>query len=205
MPGRKPFTRLAKVFTSRRGRYTPSPVTPATTRTPGCWPCFYVHSRRRPPANPKQWAITNEAAHQLLESTVDSRAARSRRVSASDCQAMKRVDVLTLLVLGALWGGSYVFIRIGAPALGPLPLMAARVAAAAVVLLVATHASGHVSSLRSHASRLLVLGLINSALPSPPIATAELRLNASFVAVLGATAPLFAALLVALLQHERGR
>ena len=116
---------------------------------------------------------------------------------------MKRVDVLTLLVLGALWGGSYVFIRIGAPALGPTPLMAGRVAAAAVVLWVATRASGHVSSLRSHASRLLVLGLINSALPSTLIATAELRLNASFVAVLGATAPLFAALLGALLQHER--
>ena len=40
-----------------------------------------------------------------------------------------------LLVLAALWGGSFVFIRVAAPVLGAIPLAFARAALAAAVLL----------------------------------------------------------------------
>lgn len=47
---------------------------------------------------------------------------------------MKPKDLLALILLGALWGGSFLFIRVGTPVLGPLVLMELRVGVAATVL-----------------------------------------------------------------------
>jgi drug/metabolite transporter (DMT)-like permease len=116
---------------------------------------------------------------------------------------MKPGDLGTLLVMGALWGGSYLFIRIGVPELGPLPLMGGRVALAALILWLGLHAAGRRPVLRPHARPLLVIGLSNAALPFSLIAWAELRLGASLAAVLGATVPLFGALLSAIWLGER--
>jgi len=116
---------------------------------------------------------------------------------------MRPVDLATLVAMGALWGGSYLFIRIGAPALGPLPLMGGRVLLAALVLWAVFRATGRRTELRRHAGRLLLLGLINAAFPFTLVAAAELRLGASLTAVLGATVPLFGALLSAAFLGER--
>jgi drug/metabolite transporter (DMT)-like permease len=80
--------------------------------------------------------------------------------------------------------------------------MGGRVALAALVLWVALRAFGQRTDLRPYAARLLVLGLLNAALPFTLVAYAELRLTASLVAVLGATVPLFGALLSAALLGE---
>ena len=47
---------------------------------------------------------------------------------------VKPKDLLALIILGALWGGSFLFIRVAAPVLGPLVLMELRVGVAATVL-----------------------------------------------------------------------
>ena len=47
---------------------------------------------------------------------------------------MKPKDLLALILLGTLWGGSFLFIRVAAPVLGPLVLMELRVGVAATVL-----------------------------------------------------------------------
>ncbi len=49
---------------------------------------------------------------------------------------MKRLDLALLVALAALWGGSYLFIRVAAPVLGPVVVMALRVSLAAAALLV---------------------------------------------------------------------
>lgn len=116
---------------------------------------------------------------------------------------MKASDFATLVVLAALWGGSYLFIRVGVPSLGPLPLMGGRVALAGVVLWVVLRAIGQRVSLRPYAGRLVILGLLNAALPYALNAWAELRLDASFVAVLSATVPLFGAVIGTVWLHER--
>ena len=48
---------------------------------------------------------------------------------------MKPTDLLILLTLGALWGLSFLFIRVAAPEFGPVALIEVRVALATVVLL----------------------------------------------------------------------
>lgn len=116
---------------------------------------------------------------------------------------MRPVDFGTLILLGALWGGSYLFIKIGAPEFGPVAFMGGRVAIAALVLWAVVRAFGNGFSLRPYWRRLLVLGFINAALPFTLIAAAELELTASLVAVLGATVPLFVALLGIVWLRER--
>ena len=116
---------------------------------------------------------------------------------------MRPSDFGTLTLMGALWGASYLFIRVGVPDFGPAPLMAGRVVLAALVLWIALRAAGRRVVVRPYAGRLLFMGLFNAALPFTLVAFAELDLNASLVAVLGATVPLFGAIVGAIWLRDR--
>ena len=100
-----------------------------------------------------------------------------------------------LVLLAAIWGASFLFIRVAAPVLGPFPLMAGRVLIAAIALGAIAAARRAPVTLRPFAPRLLVLGLVHAAVPFALIAAAELRVTASMAALLIATQPLFAALI----------
>lgn len=116
---------------------------------------------------------------------------------------MKVGDLLSMLTLAALWGGSFLFIRVAAPALGPMPLVAGRVTIAALLLWLGLRATGQRPEIRPHLPRLLVLGALNAAIPFSLIAYAELHLTASFAALLNATVPLWGALFGVLWLGER--
>lgn len=113
---------------------------------------------------------------------------------------MRARDLAALLALAALWGASYLFIRVAAPAFGPFPLGAAR-AGVAAALLWATVGRRH--DLRPYAGRLMVLGLLNAAAPFVLIGAAELHITASLASMLTATVPLWAALFGAVWLSER--
>ena len=110
---------------------------------------------------------------------------------------MKPGDLGALLLLSALWGGSFLFIRVAAPVLGPLALAEARVGLAGLALLLYAVTTRRLPDLRARWRPLLVIGVINSALPFALIMAAELRLSASLAAILNATSPLFGALVAA--------
>ena len=116
---------------------------------------------------------------------------------------MRRKDLLILIILAAVWGSSYLFIRIAVPALGPFPLVAARVAIAAVVLWLGMRALGQRPRLRPYWRQLLVLGAINAAIPFTLISAAELHITASLAAMLTATTPLWSAIFSAIWLGER--
>ncbi len=110
---------------------------------------------------------------------------------------MDRRALGALVLLAALWGGSFICIRIAVPVFGPTALVVGRVLVAALIL--ATYAR-----LRRHPLRLgerwrayLVLGLINAALPFVLVAIAELSIPASLAAMLNATTPLWGAMAAA--------
>lgn len=94
-------------------------------------------------------------------------------------------------LLGVIWGASFIFIRVGAPVLGPFPLMAARVLIAGGALLLWVWLRRDQLDLRARWRRYLVQGLIGAAIPFALIAAAELRLSASVGAILNSTSPLF--------------
>ena len=107
---------------------------------------------------------------------------------------MKTRDLMELLFLAALWGGSFLFMRVASPEFGPIPLIEIRVAIAATFLLMVLAWRAGLSGLRGKAVPLMVLGAINSALPFSLFAYATLYVTAGFAAVLNASAPLFGAL-----------
>ena len=65
---------------------------------------------------------------------------------------MKPRDLLHLVVLAALWGASFLFMRVAAPEFGPLALIELRIGIAAVFLLVVLAARGRLGLLRMHGS-----------------------------------------------------
>ncbi len=116
---------------------------------------------------------------------------------------MRPGDVLQLVALAAMWGGSFLFLRIAVPEFGPVPLIALRVAVGALVLLPFLRQRGEWPQFRTHARHLFVLGAVNAAIPFPLFALATLHVTAGFAAILNATAPLFAALVAGFWLRER--
>jgi drug/metabolite transporter (DMT)-like permease len=110
---------------------------------------------------------------------------------------MKTSDLACLTALAALWGASYLFMRMCAGEFGALALAGARAAIAAVVLmpLLATARDGGVRALRRHWKPVLLVGVTNSALPFVLFALAALGINASLSAIFNAATPLYAAVI----------
>ncbi len=112
-------------------------------------------------------------------------------------------DVADLVLLAAIWGASFLFMRIAAPEFGPVPLIATRVTVAAVFLLIVLAARGGVRRLYAHAAPLILLGAFNSALPFSLFAYSVLSVTAGFASVLNATVPLFGALVAYIWLGEK--
>jgi drug/metabolite transporter (DMT)-like permease len=110
---------------------------------------------------------------------------------------MRPKDLGALMLLGALWGGSFLFIRVAVPALGPFVLMELRVGLAVVALTLYVVVVGRLSKLRSRWREFLIIGTVNTAIPFSLIAAAEIYLTASLAAILNSTTVLFTALVAA--------
>lgn len=98
------------------------------------------------------------------------------------------------LVLSALWGASFLFMRRAALELGPLPTAALRVAIATLCLLPLLWRRGLLGELARHHRPVLFVGLLNSGIPFALYAYAVLSIPTGLSAILNATVPLFGAL-----------
>lgn len=115
--------------------------------------------------------------------------------------AASPANIFRLLILSAIWGGSFLLIRIGAPALGPVPLMETRVLLAALFLAAVALLLHRPLAWRAHWRHYLVIGLFNSALPFLLFGFAALTLSAAMLSILNATSPLWGALITAAWQR----
>jgi len=111
---------------------------------------------------------------------------------------MSGASATRLLALAAIWGGSFLFMRIAAPVLGPVRLIAWRVVLAAAFLAALACLWRRALDARGHWRHYLILGACNSALPFLLFARAARTLSASLLSILNATAPIFAASIAAL-------
>ncbi len=112
-------------------------------------------------------------------------------------------SLVDLVVLAALWGASFLFMRVAAPELGPLPLAALRVGLASAVLLPVLAARGGLPALRGRWGQLFVVGFLNSGLPFVLFSYAALSLTAGMSAILNATSPLWGGLVAHLWLKDR--
>jgi drug/metabolite transporter (DMT)-like permease len=100
-----------------------------------------------------------------------------------------------LLVLGMIWGSSFLFQRITVPAVGAGTTASARILLAVLVLAIATASMRRSLHWRSRWREYVGIGLINSGIPFILFAFAAYSLPAGYIAVLNATVPLFTVLL----------
>jgi drug/metabolite transporter (DMT)-like permease len=110
---------------------------------------------------------------------------------------MPLLDAARLVLLAGLWGGSFAFIRVAAPALGPFWLAFARVALAFAALFALALARRRLPPFMPQWRGYVTIGIVNSALPFALFSFAEQYVGASHAAVLNATSPLFAAIVAA--------
>ncbi|WP_229496594.1 DMT family transporter [Massilia polaris] len=115
---------------------------------------------------------------------------------------MNTANMLRLVLLAAIWGSSFLFMRIAAPVLGPAVLIEYRVGFAAVFLAIVGVILKKRLDLRANWKHYLILGLLNSAFPFLLFAFAARTLSASVLSVLNATAPMWGALIGALWSRQ---
>jgi drug/metabolite transporter (DMT)-like permease len=115
---------------------------------------------------------------------------------------MDRRSWTLLLTLAAIWGSSYLFIKIGLRDLSPAMVAFVRVALAALVLIPLAAARGGFAGLRRHAVLIAGLGAVQVGGPFVLIAAAEQHIASSLAGILVSTTALFTALLAIALDHE---
>lgn len=116
---------------------------------------------------------------------------------------MTLVVALEFTLLAALWGASFLFMRIGLGDFGVLPVAATRVAIAALMLLPLMWARGHGAKFRQHWRVVLLLGVLNAGVPFALFSFSLLAISTGLSAILNATVPLFGALVAWLWLKDR--
>ena len=116
---------------------------------------------------------------------------------------MNPVDILRLLSLAAIWGASFLFMRIVAPEIGTIPTAFFRVSIAAAGLLVILVLMRTSWDFRGKFKTVLLLGVINSGIPATLYSVAAQVLPAGYSAIFNATTPLMGVLIGGLFFHER--
>jgi drug/metabolite transporter (DMT)-like permease len=118
---------------------------------------------------------------------------------------MSRIDGLKIAALSLIWGASFMFIRVADRQFDPAALVFFRLLLACAVLLpVAFAALGRdaLAQARRAWQSLVVLGLVNTAVPFLLISWAETRIDSGLAAILQAAAPIFLVLIATRFGHE---
>jgi drug/metabolite transporter (DMT)-like permease len=116
---------------------------------------------------------------------------------------MKPADLVRLTALAAIWGASFLFVRIASPAIGPVLTADARMLIAGLALAAYFRFIGFDSHWRRWWPQYAIVGMLTSALPFLLFAYAALSLPAGLMSVINASSPMWGALLSAWLLHER--
>ena len=108
---------------------------------------------------------------------------------------MRLADLLRLLLLAAIWGASFLFMRIAAPVLGSMPTAFFRASLGMLGLLALLMALRLRWDFRGKLRACLMLGVINAGLPSAMYCLAALVLPAGYSAIFNATTPMMGVLI----------
>ena len=113
--------------------------------------------------------------------------------AAAEPSVARWLTPLELALLGAIWGASFLFMRVSAREFGALPLVEVRLTLGALILLPLLW-RGRAQFKRAHVLPLIMISAINSAIPFALFAWAAQRAPAGIGAITNATAVMFTAL-----------
>ena len=116
---------------------------------------------------------------------------------------MRQSDFIRLLLLAAIWGASFLFMRVIAPVLGPIWTAELRVGLAGLALCVwMLFLREPLPALRQW-KQYLLLGAASSGFPAVLYSYAALHVPAGYSAIMNATTPLWGALMASLFLGEK--
>ena len=101
---------------------------------------------------------------------------------------------IELLLLAAIWGASFMFMRVGSPEFGPIVFATLRTSIAAIFLIICLVLFKETNALKGRWRDIFVVGALNTAIPFTLFSFATLTLTAGTASVLNATAPMFSAI-----------
>src|SRR5206468_1994449 len=123
----------------------------------------------------------------------------SRRGHVHRFTHMNRRYLPMLVLLALVWGSSFMFIKVADRTLEPSTLILGRLGLAALVLAVfvplTSDAGSTVAELRAHWRGLLVVGIVNTALPFWLLSWGETRIDSGLASIIQASVPIFNALI----------
>ncbi|NEX63775.1 DMT family transporter [Noviherbaspirillum galbum] len=116
---------------------------------------------------------------------------------------MSNANLFRLLVLSAIWGTSFMLMRIASPVLGPMLTTLGRAGLGAIALYLFARARGVDFQLRRNAKTYLVIGLFNTAIPFVLFAWSALYIPSSYMATMNSLAPVFTGVFGYLMLKEK--
>ena len=117
--------------------------------------------------------------------------------------SLRTRDLAYMFLLGAIWGASFLFMRIAVKEFGPIPLIEVRVLFGGAFLLIVAIIQDKQRELLQSPLKMSVVGATNSALPYTLFAWGLQLLSAGYGSVINATAPFFGALIGVLFLKEK--
>ena len=111
--------------------------------------------------------------------------------------------IIELLLLAAIWGASFMFMRVGAPEFGPIFFTTLRTGIAAIFLIACLVLFKETKALKGRWRDIFVVGALNTAIPFALFSFATLTLTAGTASVLNATAPMFGAIVAYLWLKDK--
>ena len=108
------------------------------------------------------------------------------------------IDWSLILAIGIAWGSSFMFIKVSAPAVGPINLVFYRLFIASIILAPIFIKREHLQNIKEDLLPILFLSFFNAAIPFYLFSKAALDLNAGTMSVLNGTTPLFSFIIATL-------
>ena len=99
---------------------------------------------------------------------------------------------ILITILGAVWGSAFMFIKIATPELGPIALVNIRLAVAGLIFIPFLLQQKYLKHFRRNLKNILVLSVINTALPFSLFAYASLESSSNMFSILNGTTAIMA-------------
>lgn len=119
---------------------------------------------------------------------------------------MKRIslrDISELIFLSAIWGSSFLFLRLTSPVFGPIFLIEMRVLSGLAVLLPLVLFLGKLAEFQKHWKMIATVSLMNMAIPFCFFAFSAVYIGAGLLSIINATVPIFSACVAYVVYKER--
>ena len=119
---------------------------------------------------------------------------------------MKKVslrDISELIFLSAIWGSSFLFLRLTSPVFGPIFLIEMRVLSGLAVLLPLVLFLGKRAEFQKHWKMIAAVSLMNMAIPFCFFAFSAVYIGAGLLSIINATVPIFSACVAYVVYKER--